>query len=351
MKLSEEQIAQLFLAYHDGTLNAEEKILLDAYLLAHPENEQDLNFVKLQVNLYDTYLGPCLEHPQLEMLTVYAQEDGHPLEKLAIGKFEGLLSEEELATEKCFIQDTNYLDIKKKIELTKLVPNEQIVYPNQAILFKEAKVRSLQLKKYLYWTSAAAAVFIAVLLVQRNDSEPYSKPQNNQALIGKKQKTTIEVEQTSQTQPAPKTTFKQVVIKHPHSVGPEPRDCIVAVQDFTENTPEIASQSAEINPDNSQSNQTDFTLPETTNLALQNQTSSTFKKEPITVKAFLLQKTNEKLFGTAAPTTDLKFETMARYASQTIGLPVRYEIEPGPQTDKVVFQLGPISIERNRVRK
>jgi hypothetical protein len=351
MKLSEEQLAQLFLAFHDGTLNAEEKILLDAYLLAHPENEQDLNFVKLQVNLDDTYLGPCLEHPQLEKLTVYATEDGHPYEKLAIAKLEGLLTNEEALLEESLAQDQLYHDIKQQVKLTKLTPNAQIVYPYQAGLLKEAKVRSLSLKKYLYWTSAAAAIFFSVFLVQQNAPEPYSKQQNNQALIGKKQKTTIEVEQTSQTQSAPKTTFKQVVIKHPHSVGPEPRDCIVAVQDFTENTPEIASQSAEINPDNSQSNQTDFTLPETTNLALQNQTSSTFKKEPITVKAFLLQKTNEKLFGTAAPTTDLKFETMARYASQTIGLPVRYEIEPGPQTDKVVFQLGPISIERNRVRK
>ena len=78
---------------------------------------------------------------------------------------------------------------------------------------------------------------------------------------------------------------------------------------------------------------------------------SAFTKEPITVKAFLLQKTNEKLFGTAAPSTDIRYETMARYASETIGLPVRYAVEEGSSRDKVVFQLGPISIERTRSKK
>jgi hypothetical protein len=80
-------------------------------------------------------------------------------------------------------------------------------------------------------------------------------------------------------------------------------------------------------------------------------TSKVFTKEPVTVKTFLLQKTNERLFGTAAPSTDMRYETMARYASETIGLPVRYAVEEGSSHDKVVLQLGPISIERNRAKK
>ena len=87
-----------------------------------------------------------------------------------------------------------------------------------------------------------------------------------------------------------------------------------------------------------------------TELQAQNNPSA-FTKEPITVKAFLLQKTNEKLFGTATPSTDMRYETMARYASETIGLPVRYAVEEGSSRDKVVFQLGPISIERTRSKK
>ena len=47
----------------------------------------------------------------------------------------------------------------------------------------------------------------------------------------------------------------------------------------------------------------------------------------------------------------MRYETMARYASETIGLPVRYAVEEGSSRDKVVFQLGPISIERTRSKK
>ncbi|MFM7006019.1 MAG: hypothetical protein ACKOWX_02070 [Flavobacteriales bacterium] len=352
MKFSEEQIAQLFLAYHDGTLNAEEKELLDAYLLVHPETAQDLTCMQLPIPTEVAYTGPSLERSQLEKLTVYATEEGHPYEKLAIAQLEGLLTHEEALLEERLAQDQLYHDIKQKVELTKLTPNAQIVYPYQAGLLKVAKVRSLPLKKYLYWTSAAAAVFISVVLVQQNTSEPYTKQQNNHALVGKKETTTIEVDPISQAKTTPNSTLKPVVITHPHSVGPEPRDCIVAVQDLTEHPIQVASNTPVINPDNSQSNQTDLTYAQTMNAALQNQTPApTFRKEPITVKAFLIQKTNERLFGTPAPSPDLRYETMARYASQTIGLPVRYEVETGAASDKVVFQLGPISIERNRSKK
>ena len=66
---------------------------------------------------------------------------------------------------------------------------------------------------------------------------------------------------------------------------------------------------------------------------------------------FLFQKPNEKLFGTAAPTTDLKLETFARYASQTVGIPVQYRVEEMTDSDKIVFQLGRFSVERNRSKK
>jgi hypothetical protein len=78
---------------------------------------------------------------------------------------------------------------------------------------------------------------------------------------------------------------------------------------------------------------------------------SAFQKEPVTMKAFLLQKTNERIFGTAAPSTDLKFETLARYASESVGIPVRYEVKEAQNRDKLVFQLGPITIEKTRTKK
>lgn len=64
-----------------------------------------------------------------------------------------------------------------------------------------------------------------------------------------------------------------------------------------------------------------------------------------------VQDASERFFGTATPSTDIRYEAMARYASETIGLPVRYAVEEGSSRDKVVFQLGPISIERTRSKK
>lgn len=74
-------------------------------------------------------------------------------------------------------------------------------------------------------------------------------------------------------------------------------------------------------------------------------------KEPITMKAFLIQKTNERLFGVAQPTPQQRYETVARYANQSIGVPVKYAVKETEGTEKIVFQLGPISVERNRAKK
>jgi hypothetical protein len=132
-------------------------------------------------------------------------------------------------------------------------------------------------------------------------------------------------------------------------VGEPPRDCIA---------PEIFP-TLEVQPDiqTAQQSSSGAILPAQiesemiSGMDLAQADPSAFQKEPISMKAFLRQKTNEKLFGTAAPSTDLKFETLARYASETVGIPVRYEVEEVQNRDKLVFQLGPITIEKTRTKK
>ena len=337
MKLSEEQIAQLFLAYHDGTLNAEEKILLDAHLLAHPENAQELINFQLPIDTTFAYTGPSLERPELENLSIYATEDGHPYDKLAIGALEGLLSKEEQIIEAQLHNDEHYQNFKKRVQQTQLYPNEQLTFPNQKLLLKEVPIRAISFRKYVYPISAVAAMLIAVFLLNQNDSTRVSTGPNQQKLA-------------TNSKPSQDIHTHQSV-QHIYEADPTfAHDCILPIPD----EPIATEVYAQLPSENASNNITvQNTAEPSGSITAQHPDNykSSFAKEPITVKAFLLQKTNEKLFGTAAPTTDLKFETMARYASQTIGMPVRYEIEPGPQTDKVVFQLGPISIERNRVRK
>lgn len=353
MKLTETQLAHLILAFHEGTLSADEKQQLDNHMLEHPEISEDLE-QHLTLPLSNaSYNGPSLVRSQLENLAVYQSEEGHPYDKLAIGSLEGLLSNEEDMLEEQLMHDEVYLDFKKRLQQTKLIPNKNIVYPFQGQLLKEAPVRAFSFKKYVYPMSAAA-VLIAVMLVNQNASTPADVKPIQKRMASKKSV----VQQTNGKNMA--TTFKpstskntfQSVTHIQEEVSQEPRDGIMPFQDQAILPQVYAQNIIENGPNHALSVPSSTTEQSWSNAELQAQNNpSAFTKEPITVKAFLLQKTNEKLFGTAAPTTDLKLETFARYASQTVGIPVQYRVEEMTDSDKIVFQLGRFSIERNRVKK
>lgn len=351
MKPNEAYIAHLILAFQDGTITSSEKAQLDALILAYPEYAQDLAGIQLPINTDVAYSGPSLAYPQFEKLTVYATEDGHPYEKLAIAQLEGLLTNEEALLDKSLAQDQLYHDIKQKYVQTILNPDESIVYPIPNNLIKKAPVRRLTFKKIAVTMSSAAAILLAVFIMNRNPSEIAThnsgKPNSNKA-----NQTPVKLATPTQLPSIKSKSRQQALLQPQQTIEPEKRDCIVAVQDpkvndlqYVYSKPEVCSKNKEYDQDLS-------TTSENSVLPAPNQTPlPTFRKEPITVKAFLIQKTNERLFGTPAPTADLRYETMARYASQTIGLPVRYEVESGAAADKIIFQLGPISIERSRTKK
>ena len=302
----------------------------------------------------ESYNGPSLVRSQLENLEVYKSEEGHPYDKLAIGAIEGLLSKEEDIFEAHLTNDGIYLNFKKRVQQTQLTPNKSIVFPFQDQLLKEAPIRAFSFKKYVYPVGAAAAIFTGILLVNQNASAPSSlKPiqkgvASNKSVVqqtnGKKMATTLK--------PSPlKNTYQSDT--HIHEVVSQvPRDCIIPLQEQAI-FQEVYAQNVIVNRPNqdlSALNPTSEQHGSNTEPQAQNSPSA-FAKEPITVKAFLFQKTNEKLFGTAAPTTDLKLETFARYASQTVGIPVQYRVEEMTDCDKIVFQLGRFSVERNRSKK
>jgi hypothetical protein len=354
MNLTEAQLAHLILAFHEGTLSVEEQQLLQSAMLTNPEIATDLESIPTLTISNETYNGPALVRSQLENLEVYQSEEGHPYDKLAIGFFEGVLSKEEEVYEAQLTHDEVYQDFKKRVQLTQLFADEQISFPNQELLFKEAPIRVFSFKKYVYPMSAAAAIFIAVILVNQNGSAPAaikpiqkgvaSKKSVVQQPNGKNMATTLKPAQL-------KNTYQSVTQSH-EVVSQEPRDCIIPLQEQAI-FPEVYAQNGLKNGPNhelSSPNPTQETNWANVEQQAQN-SSSAFAKEPITVKAFLMQKTNEKLFGTAAPTTDLRLETFARYASQTVGIPVQYRVEEMSDSDKIVFQLGRFSVERSRAKK
>lgn len=354
MNLTEAQLAHLILAFHEGTLSADERQQLENHILEHPEVLEDLEQHPILTMSNESYNGPSLVRTQLENLEVYQSEEGHPYDKLAIGSLEGILSKEELILEAQLTHDEVYLDFKNRIKQTQLFPNAEISYPNEELLLKQAPIRAFSFKKYVYPIGAAAAIFTAILLVNQNASDPSSLKSVQKAIVSKKpivQPTNGKnMAKTLKSTPI-KNTYQSV--NHIHEgVSQEPRDCIVPLQEQAVFPEVFAQNRMNSGPNHELSTPIPNTEQQWSNAApLAQNSPSAFAKEPITVKAFLLQKTNEKLFGTAAPTTDLKLETFARYASQTVGIPVQYRVEEMTDSDKIVFQLGRFSVERSRAKK
>lgn len=354
MNLTEAQLAHLILAYHEGTLTVEEQQLLQSALLDNPEIAADLEFNPALTISNETYNGPSLVRSHLENLAVYSSEEGHPYDKLAIGSIEGLLSKDDELIEAELTDDAVYLDFKKRIKQTQLLPNEEISFPNQELLLKEAPIRVFSFKKYVYPISAAAAILIAILLVNQNASDPASIKSMQKGVASKKSVVQSTNDQNIATtlKPAPLNNNYQSVTHIHETVPGNSRDCILPLPDEPFVQEVYAQNRIENGPNQGLSTPNPTAEQNVSNTEPQAQNSpSAFAKEPITVKAFLLQKTNEKLFGTAAPTTDLKLETFARYASQTVGIPVQYRVEEMTDSDKIVFQLGRFSVERNRTKK
>jgi hypothetical protein len=363
MKLTEEQLATLVLAFHEGALTAEQKMQLDSYIAFNPDFQSELDeFVYLTPD-QQKYHGPTLLKMELENITSYDSEAGHPYEKLAIGQVENILTSSEEKIEASLQHDPNYQSVKKQMQFTILNPDLQIKYPRTEQLIKEIPVRKLNYKIFYYAASSAAAlIFTFFIYNQQSSSYPTKmlahknnlKKSSDKRLILERSNS-LDLNRTQQApvessnHRSPASIQASIALDHIHEGPPStesienPNENVVDI-DFAIVDPIEYTNS---NPNATHQNQV-FSQP------AQNHgipTSKVFTKEPVTVKTFLLQKTNERLFGTAAPSTDMRYETMARYASETIGLPVRYAVEEGSSRDKVVFQLGPISIERNRAKK
>lgn len=350
MNLTEAQIAHLILAFHEGTLSNAEKAQLDALVQENPAFALDLE-------AFPTLISPSIQidstaftHPLLEDLAIYKNEEGHPLEKLVVGSLEGELNAQEQKVAQAYAADAHYQNLQKQFAHTKLLPDQAIHYPDVDKLLKNAPIRSLNWKPFATIASSAAALILAVFFIGQANThqDPIHVKTRQQARVVPTKKSTQVQSIPIQHLPVEQLHFDQVAM-HPHVFGEPPRDCIVPIlYPELEVQPEI--QVAQLSSSN-------VALPEVTtpaqisSMQFAQSSPSTFHKEPITMKAFLMQKTNEKLFGTTAPTTDLKFETLARYASESVGIPVRYEVEEAQNSDKLVFQLGPITIEKTRTKK
>ncbi len=355
MKLTETQIAYLVLSFHDGTLSAAEKEILDAYIVLNPQLAEELNeSPKLSDSLEEVYNGPNLSYPALESLEVYPSEKGHPFDKIAIGSLEGLLSKKEQHLEKQLRLNPFYKAHKTSIAKTQLIADLQILFPNHELLYKSLILKPNYFKKYVYALSAVAALLVLILLMNFNRTPVQNTNLTNKPLTAKlnglsKKSSTSKTQINSVNVSAENLQIqvdKSMALIHVEAQKKILNmDPIELVAQLPKNEFSIHENA---NPSNSE------ILTQENNISpkmLHAMNPISKSSEPITVKTFFIKKANQRLFGTPQPSTDVRYQTMARYANQTMGIDVKYDVEPGQNADKIFFQLGPLSIERSRSKK
>mgnify|MGYP000921548087 FL=1 len=79
--------------------------------------------------------------------------------------------------------------------------------------------------------------------------------------------------------------------------------------------------------------------------------NSAKSNEPIGIREFVVQKGNEKLFGTTKPSTAEKYTTITNYLAQSTNIPIAYKEKEDEKVKTTYFKLGFITIERKQTKK
>ncbi|MEN9699978.1 MAG: hypothetical protein RLZZ301_1176 [Bacteroidota bacterium] len=357
MNLSEAQLAHLVLAYHEDQLSTNERHLLDDYLKAHPELQEELtSFIYLD-HSDAQYKGSSLIKENLENVTCYAEEQGHPYEKLAIAAQEGELSAVEKKLLIALETDPAYQFIAQQISQTVLIPDYNMQFPNLQRLEKQQPV--VRFVPYLtYAAVAVAALFIGVLLViwpsspTRHFAQQGKKDKNPPSKLAQAPEAPV-VSSVNSTHPMQSTSHLRF-----DSVSDTSVRIISVIPDQQGHS---ALQNNSTDGLNTLSRQAVATTTQPVLLHDTDQYSMVSEKaaagplkpssESITMKAFLVQKGNERLFGTAKPSEQQRIETITNYAQQTIGIPLNYSHLNEASRERTVWQIGPIRIEKSSAKK
>jgi hypothetical protein len=79
--------------------------------------------------------------------------------------------------------------------------------------------------------------------------------------------------------------------------------------------------------------------------------NSSKASEPIGIREFVIQKGNEKLFGTAKPSVAEKYTSITNYLAETTKIPIIYNEKEDEKVKTTYFKLGFITIERKQTKK
>jgi hypothetical protein len=261
---------------------------------------------------------------------------------------EGLLSiQEEKDFEHMLNVDQELKDQWQLVQQTKLIPNPEILYPSIETLTKE-KEKVIPFR--MYFSYAAAASIILLLFLNWPSTESHVKSARRAArkpLKVEQKATKVQVAETNNTKINVLPKSKNSVVEHINPGSNDTRDCIAQeVYPEVEQIPNAQSfylappivdpiELAVVNPKS--------TKPTTNNTAKNN--------ESIGIREFVIQKGNEKLFGTAKPSTADKYTSITNYLAQSVNIPISYVEKEDEQVKTTFFKLGFITVERKQSKK
>jgi hypothetical protein len=349
MNWSKEHLEARMLDAIEGRLSDDQLIQLQQLLEENPELgdvNDSMIFIHQDESIefdHDSLLKKESFNP-LAYITV----EGSDKEKMSIARMEGILTiEEEKTFEHLLNVDQELIQQWELVQQTKLIPNQQILFPSIETLIKE-KGKVIPFRLYFSYAAAASIIFLLFLNWPSQGSRAITASKAVQKPIKVEQKDTEQ--QNPQTD---KALFKMPTLSASHYVyyvnqeQNEVRDCIVQeVLPHVDQMPVVIPSMQAL------------TEIETTELAAVNSKSTqisainvTKNHESIGIREFVIQKGNEKLFGTAKPSTAEKYTSITNYLAQSVNIPISYHENEDQEVKTTFFKLGFITVERKQTKK
>lgn len=349
MNWSKEHLEARMLDALEGKLSDDQLFQLQQLLQENPEFgdlEDSMIFVQQDESI--AFDHSVLLKKESFNPVAYVTEEGTDKEKMSIAMMEGVLSTQE---ENDFGQllkvDQELKQHWELVQQTKLIPNAQIHFPSIETLTKE-KGKVIPFRQYFSYAAAASIIFLLFL----NWPSQGSKAETARKTTQKPTK----VEQIDSNSPVAETKTnmgnlayqsKNRGVEHVDSGPNDTRDCIVQ-EVFPEVEQLPSAQSMYLTPPIVDPIELAAVNPRTEPIITVNSAKS---NEPIGIREFVVQKGNEKLFGTTKPSTAEKYTTITNYIAQSTNIPIAYKEKEDEKVKTTYFKLGFITIERKQTKK
>ena len=351
MNWSKEHLEARMLDAIEGRLSDDQLIQLQQLLQEHPEfGDLDDAMIFVQEDVSIEFDHSSLLKKESFNPIAYTSEEGFEKEKMSIARMEGLLSsEEEKDFEHMLNVDQELKDQWQLVQQTKLIPNSEIRFPSSETLEKE-KGKVIPFRLYFSYVAAASVLLVLFLNwpSRENHVKTASKITQKPVKVDQKEIKSQSTE-TNETKYIVTPKPSNFSVEHIDLGKNEVRDCIVEElypqgdqipneQSYYLTQPIVDPiELATISPKST-------VTPTSTN-------NSSKTSETLGIREFVIQKGNEKLFGTSKPSTAEKYTSITNYLAQSVNIPISYGEKEDEEVKTTFFKLGFITVERKQTKK